>query len=216
MSSQTVDYPESLDVRPLTTWPGELTPDHLRRRAPYKATLRTTLFDLNRELRAIGADRGHPVLEVAIDRRHFRVDGRPMLRAVAEHPGIVLSLPRTDVGALRFACDQFDYWDDNLRAVVLTMEALRAVDRHGAVKANEQYKGFAAIEAPGPRAIGGGLSYDEAERLLFAAAEGVTPGEDLKLVARRAKANAHPDRHGGAREAWDRVEAALLVLGLAV
>lgn len=207
------DYPlQVLDVRPLTTWPGELTPTTARRWSPYRAGLQSTLNMLKVELRAIDAST-RAVLEVAIDRRQFRIDGTPMMRAVPEHPGVVLSIPSSAVGALRFAADRYHDWEDNLRAIVLTMEALRAVDRHGAVKRAEQYRGFAAIES-GPRAIGGGLTREEAERVLFAAADGVTPGEPLRDVARRARSAAHPDRNNGDRQAWDRVEAAMHVLGL--
>lgn len=208
-------YPEQLDVRPLTTWPGTLTRQRIR--SPYKAKLATTLDELGRELRALGVYDGPPranaVLEVAIDPRHWRVDGKPYVRAQAEHPGIVLSLPRTDVGPLRFAADRYDDWRDNLRAVVLTMEALRAVERHGAVRAREQYRGFAALESG--IATGATMSHGDALGVLWAASEHPEPnGLPLGQLVKLAKARAHPDRHGGHREAWDRVEAALKRLEL--
>lgn len=203
------DYPDELNTRPLTTWVGELTPAVKRQRAPYSAPLRSTLAALRRELRAIGART--PVLEVAIPQDQWRIDGRPYARAQAVHPGIVLSLPHTAAGPLRFACDRFGTWQDNLRAVVLTMEALRAVERHGAVQAREQYRGFLAIE--GGTALGGAMSREEAVAVLRAAAD-AGPDEPIDAIVRRAKGAAHPDRHDGDRTAWDRVETALDVLGL--
>ncbi|MFT4189147.1 MAG: hypothetical protein QM621_11270 [Aeromicrobium sp.] len=38
--------------------------------------------------------------------------------------------------------------------------------------------------------------------------------EDLAGLLRQARARAHPDRHGGARETWDKVESAARALGL--
>ena len=98
------DYPDGLTVRPLTTWPGDLTSPADRRVSPFAATLGTTLSALDRELAAIQAR--NPVMEVAIDRGQFRIDGRPRARAAAIHPGVVLSLPMTSVGPLRYATDR--------------------------------------------------------------------------------------------------------------
>ena len=215
------DYPDSLDTRPLTTWPGVLTPDHRRQRSPYSAPLRSTLTDLARELRAIGARR--PVLEVAIPEEQFRNDGRPYARAQAEHPGIVLSLPHTDAGPLRFACDRYTSWQANLRAVVLTMEALRAVERHGAVQARQQYAGFKALPPGGTPMPAGpaAMTVDEAARVLkqradsthgqFDAAVLIGSAEIRGRAFRRAAVMHHPDR-GGDRATWDRLEQAKRVL----
>ena len=129
------DYPDGLTVRPLTTWPGDLTSPADRRVSPFAATLGTTLSALDRELAAIQAR--NPVMEVAIDPGQFRIDGRPRARAAAIHPGVVLSLPATSVGPLRYATDRFLNWQDNLRAIVLGMEALRKVERYGITRRGE-------------------------------------------------------------------------------
>lgn len=217
------DYPDSLDTRPLTTWPGVLTPDEQRARAPYSAPLGRTLEELARELRAVGARR--PVLEVAVDPAQWRVDGRPYARAQAVHPGIVLSLPSTEAGALRFACDRYTTWQANLRAVVLTMEALRAVERHGAVQAREQYAGFKALP-PGtatPTPAAPAMTVDEAARVLGDLGRPISnhPAWSLEQLLRSQESYAsawriavsrhHPDR-GGDRATWDRLELAKRVL----
>lgn len=214
------DYPATLDVRPLTTWPGALTPPGRRERALFSATLRQTLSLLDRELYQLGARR--PVLEVAIDPAQFRLDGRPRAQAKAEHPGVVLSLPQTDVGPLRYATDRFLTWQDNLRAIALALEALRKVDRYGITRRGEQYAGFRALPSgatPMPPPPDPSISVDEAARILLAAAD-EDPG-DAHLVAddsvrqralyRQAAKTAHPDR-GGDRAAWDRLELAKRVL----
>lgn len=228
------DYPDSLDTRALTTWPGLLTPAHQRERSPYSAGLTSTLSLLSREFRAVACHR--PVLEVAIPEGQWRVDGRPYARAQAEHPGVVLSLPSSAAGPLRFACDRYTSWPANLRAVALTMEALRAVERHGAVQAREQYAGFKALPPGAATAMPAGpptMTVDDAARVLVdhAGADpgvasyrdllpglgggGSRRGEYLAHVWRSAVRRHHPDV-GGDPDAWARVEQAKRVLDEAV
>ncbi len=47
----------------------------------------------------------------------------------------------------RFPCDRFKHWDDNLRAISLTLERMRAVDRYGVTLNKQQYAGFKALPA---------------------------------------------------------------------
>lgn len=221
------DYPYGLDVRPLTTWPGPLTSPHERRRSQFSAPIRNTLAILNRELWHIGAMTS--VMEVAIPPEQFRIDGRPRATARAEHPGVVLSLPKTDLGPLRYATDLFTTWQDNLRAIALGLEALRKVERYGITRRGEQYVGFKAL--PPGTALGQAshMTIDVAVRVILDEAHpGSTPHfleeqaanwqagrlvEEIRAsLVRRAKANAHPDRHNGDRSRWDAVEAAVQVL----
>lgn len=44
-------------------------------------------------------------------------------------------------GRAVFATDQYEKWEHNVRAIALTLEALRAVDRYGATQ-GRQYAGF--------------------------------------------------------------------------
>lgn len=50
-------------------------------------------------------------------------------------------------GPLAYATGEFDDWRDNLRAIALSLEALRAVDRYGVSKRGEQYRGWRQISA---------------------------------------------------------------------
>ncbi len=135
----------SITVAPLTTWPGALTADHARQRSKFSTPLSLTLPLLTRELDMLGAR--NAVLEVAIPAEQFRIDGRPRATARATHPGVVLSLPTTKFGALRYATDTFTTWTDNLRAIALGLEALRKVERYGITRRGEQYAGFKALPA---------------------------------------------------------------------
>lgn len=212
-------YPDELDVRPLTTWPGDLTPDYKRVRAQFSATLRKTLIDLDRELRHLGCK--HAVMEVAIGAEDFRLDGRPRAQARARHPGVVLSLPATNVGPLRYATDVFLTWQDNLRAIALGMDALRRVDRYGITKRGEQYAGFRALPSGSGAGPEGGMTRDYAADLIAHAASwgGVVydgprvrdDPDERREAFRRAARKAHPDA-GGDRAFWDTIEQARRVL----
>jgi hypothetical protein len=211
------DYPWNLDVRPLTTWPGELTPWTKRSRSNFSATLSQTLRTLTTELGQLGCQ--HPVLEVAIPADQFRIDGRPRANARELHPGVVLSLPKTNVGALRYATDTFDRWQDNLRAIALGLEALRKVDRYGITRRGEQYAGFRALPPGGPIALSEGMDVDEAVRILAEGAGLVAEDfadlksrPDLRQGAFRIAAKAHHPDVGGQRHTWDRIELAKRVL----
>lgn len=57
-------------------------------------------------------------------------------------------------GRLAYATDMFDSWQDNVRAIALSLEALRAVERWGVSK-GRQYTGFALLTAgPGKEDLG--------------------------------------------------------------
>jgi hypothetical protein len=131
-------------------------------------------------------------LLVAIPADQFRLDGKPRAQAKAEHPGVILSFDSLH-GHLSYPCDTFLKWQDNLRAIVLSLEALRKVDRYGVTSHGEQYRGFAAIEAPRPA---GGAPFRDAEGALrWLTSWFQADGEQLSIGAlvRRAKRETHPD-----------------------
>lgn len=174
-----------LTIRPLSTWPGALTRG--RRRAQFRAGWPSTRRLLMHELTQLAAK--GVVLEMAITEDDLHQDGLPRPRSVAAHPGVVLSL-QSKHGPLRYAVDSYTRWHDNLRAIGLSLEALRAVDRYGVTRAGEQYRGWRAIEA-------GPSGQVERGRELIAQHGGVTA----------ALHATHPDR-GGAREDLEAVLAA--------
>lgn len=192
-------YPEDLDIRPLTVWPGDLTPADARLASPFSAPLSSTLSTLNRELAAIRA--ANPVLEAAIDASQFRVDGRPRATARAAHPGVVLSLPTTIHGPLRYATDRFLTWQDNLRGVVLGLEALRRVERYGITRRGEQYTGFRALPA-GEGGNPSGSILTEAQALSFLTEHSgilltaASTPDEVTRAYRRASRALHPDAGG--------------------
>lgn len=190
------DWPSNLTVAPIREWPGAPTPR--RTLSNFSASWSATLAELSREMRHLNAKNGE--LLVAIRPDDFRLDGKPRANAKQEHPGVILSFD-SSVGHLSYPCDTFTTWQDNLRAIVLALEALRKVDRYGVTKRGEQYRGFLAIEATAAPA--GFATADDALAFLGKFA-GLGLAEMKSIVGaparalRRAQRETHPDAGGDA------------------
>lgn len=176
-------------VRPLS-----MKPEQGFRRAQFRATFSQTISLLHRELRELQAE--NIVLELDYRERDIRLDGLPRADARLGYPAVVLSFGSKH-GPLRYATAEYNDWHDNLRAIALSMEALRAVDRYGVSKRGEQYTGWKQLESPGAA-----MSAEAASDLL--ASYG---GEMAALKA------THPDK-GGSTEEFHRVQEARRVLAL--
>lgn len=174
-----------MQIRPIQKWPGDLTPDSLRRHSQFKSALSDTYTLLDRELYNVGAEA--TVLQVALDESDFRINGLPRANVRAEHPGVILAFnPDGDAAnRLEFATDVFNHWEDNLRGVALGLEALRKVDRYGITSGSQQYAGFRAITA-GDDGSMGLYSATAAQHYLDEKYDG-----DLKQAIR----DTHPDRN---------------------
>jgi hypothetical protein len=233
----------SVYFQPLTQWPRgrERTPATGRERAKFKTTgkyqennpgfptqgsrfvpgkpmsLERTLDDLDRELYHIDAK--DVVVQVDVENeRNFRQDGGIRADARTKSPAIVVSFVRNKVPTV-FATDHFDRWTDNLRAIVLGMEALRKLDRYHIVKAGDQYRGWQAL----PSATTAALSTEAAARVIAARIADVVGGIDAaarrilaereyaKTSIRSAAARSHPDA-GGREDDFKLVQEAKRVL----
>jgi hypothetical protein len=186
--------------RPLSSWPGDRTPASARRRSPFKASWPMTIEELDREVFYLcGRLSGRVLIEIGLEERHIRLDGVPRANAPQPvDPGVILSFPESKYGPLRYACDRFDRWQDNLRAIVLGLESLRRVERYGIAKRGEQYAGWKQLPAAG--ATG---TRDEARAALLRYLRDdvryvpeALQGLDDRGIARVALSNAHPDRGG--------------------
>lgn len=179
-----------------------------RKGSQFDSSWPRTLSDLEREVNHL---RGRKVvLELACSADDIRKDG--MLRASARlrHPGVRISFDSVH-GRLSYTCDTYEAypysqsWQHNVRAVVKTLESLRAVERHGATQ-GAQYAGFKAIEAAGD-----GMTRAEAIEIL-ADLHGIpvehfnTDTAVLRSSWGRARRKSHPDHHAGNRDLWDQLE----------
>lgn len=133
--------------RPLPSWP---YPHRPARPATYRVSYERTLQDLEREVDLLG---GHDVvIGIGLSPRDVRLDGLPRSNAKAPgHDGVEVSFTDRKGNRLTFHTDthrgSYESWKDNLRAITLGLEALRAVDRYGITAGTEQYAGFAQLPA---------------------------------------------------------------------
>ena len=198
--------------KPIGVWPRK--ENWNRKRAPFKSAYTDTLDLLERELRHLGAQQ----IEIQIDlpASKIRNDGWPMSNARPLSPKVIVSFiaSRQPGSPVRvFPCDRFAYWEDNLRAIALSLEALRKVDRYGVTTSGEQYAGFKQLAATSTNTI----NAEQAAAVLSEVtnvhrANILNYADTAKDAVRRAIAFTHPDRNNGDRTAYDRVDAARSVL----
>lgn len=133
----------------------------------------------------------------------LRVDGFPRSdQAEPADPGVAVywRAGRSADATMRcMAIDLYDRVADNLAAVAATLDAMRAIERHGgAAILDRAFTGFVALPAPAspawPDVLGVATS---------------TPAHEVRAAYRRLRAENHPDR-GGSPDSFDRVQAAWL------
>lgn len=214
----------SVTFRALPAWPNNL-PAHTygsRERSPFRSTWGATLKDLDRELALIGAR--NIVIELDCPESEIRRDGVPRADARTRTPGVIISFEKmrrdpegravyvgTQLQYDRYVypCDTYHDWQDNVRAIAKTLEALRACDRYGVTTRGQQYAGFKQL----PASTNGTISTERAAQLIseFGGAQPALILQDstyAKKAIRTAQGATHPDRRGGSNDAFTLVGAA--------
>lgn len=132
----------------------------------------------------------------------LRLDGLPRSdQAAPADTGVAVYWEDGRGGHKVMAIDRYYKVADNLAAVAATLDAMRAIERHGgAVVLERAFTGFTALPAPGAAAP---LDWREVLGLT-----GSPTAEILKAAWRSAAGRAHPDRAGGTDEAMAKVNAA--------
>ena len=198
-----------LQFRSLDRWPR--TPTAVRVRARFSDDYGKTIALLERELRHLKA-RDVVVLADCAE-SDLRRDGTLRAGCRLRSPGIVLCFNGKH-GPVRMPCDRYDDWRDNLRAIAVSLEALRAVDRHGVTTSGEQYRGWTALP---PAAGAEGMTVDAAAAEISTHAPFIsgdwikTDVEAFRTALRTARVKTHPDK-GGSEESFKRIELAADVL----
>lgn len=205
-------------TRPLSdrTW---IRPDRERKASQFDATWTKTLQLLGREIAHLGGR--DVVIEVDVREQDIRLDGGLRANARSSTPAVVVAFDTKVHGPMLYRADRYadrwsnrPGWQENVRAVALTLESLRAVDRYGATETGQQYAGFKAL--PAGRAMPAShMTRTEADELLWnVSGLGRDNPWPVEGRYRRARAVAHPDRNDGDRTLWDQVEQAAQVLGV--
>jgi len=209
-----MSWPAGLRFRPLgpTDWPGQRPTS--TRHSPFDATLSSTQELLGRELRMVSAK--DPVIQIELSESQIRIDGLPRADARPPRPGVILAFTHPSVGGLRYPCERFRTWQDNVRAIALGLEALRKVERYGITSDHQQYRGWRAIESRTVVPASGDV--DEAKAVIMLAANvgpnvwGSGFAATLPVVLRAAQRKTHPDSPDGSDEAFHAVQEAIRTL----
>lgn len=180
------------EVRPIERWPDDET-QH-RERARFRTTWSQTANLLGYEIEKLGAT--SVVLQIDVTADEIRRDGMIRANARPRTPRVRVAF-ESRYGPLTYATDRYDDWRDNVRAIALALQALRAVDRYGVNKRGEQYTGWLALDSVPHTAP---MDVHRAAALLVSYG-----GEKAALKA------THPDT-GGSAEAFAEVQAARGVL----
>ena len=131
-------------VRVLSDWVHPATsPDRRLPRWTFRESWPDTAALLVRELEHLGAR--SVLLGIGLTGRDIDDDGWLSANAwPAVHPGVEMTLTDRDGHRLHYATDACEIWQHNVRAIALGLEALRAVDRYGITRRQQQYAGFRA------------------------------------------------------------------------
>lgn len=178
-------------------WPREKqrTPVGERRKSAFAKSSLTydrVFKDLDYEVERVGGT--NVVLSMSVP---LRVDGRPRGDATVIDPGVCLYMT-VDGMPLRFACDKWLDWRENVRAITVHLEAMRAIERYGVGDKREVFSGYTGLAR---------TSMEEWRVVLgFTAAATVTRA-DVEAAYRERARDSHPD-HGGSDAAMARLNAA--------
>lgn len=149
-----------------------------------------------------------------------RLDGLPYSgQAAPEDPGCVVSFRLPGGKPVVFPCDRYTEVAQNLAAVAATLEAKRAIERHGVSTLEREFEGYAALPsgdaaADAAASVARPIRVDpwpqgrpDPRRILQ-----VAPDAPLAVCEAAYKAQAlalHPDRPGGDAVAMERANWAI-------
>lgn len=138
------------------------------------------------ELETMGVERQDVIISTNV---RTRLDGLPRSgEREPDDPGAAVYWKFPGEAMRCMAVDRYTKVADNLAAIAATLEAMRAIERHGGAEIlNRTFRGFAALPEK--------ASSPWREVLGFDAFQDVT-GEDIDEVFRRLVQEHHPDKGG--------------------
>lgn len=173
-----------------TQAPGKSYPSHT------ELTIAQANQRVREELQRMGIRDSDLVVSTNLE---LRLDGQPRSgqRQPADPGAAVYWRERSADVPRCMAIDRYDRVEDNLAAIAATLEAMRAIERHGGAAILERaFTGFTALPS----------STVHWPDVLGVAAH--TPTNDVRDVYRRLRSKHHPDSPGGDREAFEAVQGA--------
>ena len=191
-------------------WPR--TPGHLRKRAHFKKGERQysqygstsymgykqlSIADATTrvlgELEKLGVEYGDAIVSTNL---HLRLDGLPRSgQPEPTDPGVAVYWQRGKGQRQVMAIDRYDRVADNLAAIAATLEAMRAIERHGGAQILERaFTGFVVLPAP------------KAPHEVLGVPPNASP-DDIRAAYKRLALKTHPDT-GGSTDAFHAVQQA--------
>lgn len=146
------------------------------------------------ELKRLGVSDDDTVISTNLT---LRLDGRPRSdQGEPKDPGACVYWIDSTGARRCMPVDRYDRVADNLAAIAATLEAMRAIERHGGAQVLERaFTGFVALPAPG-------LSWRD-----VLGVEQDSASSDINAAYRRLRSKHHPD-NGGDPDEYDRVQKA--------
>jgi len=167
----------------------------------YNATKNLSINDgLDRvmgELERLGVDRQDIIISTNV---RTRLDGLPRSgEREPEDPGAVVYWREKPLAPMRcMAIDRYTTVADNLAAIGATLEAMRAIERHGGAEIlNRAFTGFAALPASTSKPWWEELGVDPRASVV-----------EINAAYRELARKAHPDNAGGSAEWMSRLNVA--------
>lgn len=151
-----------------------------------------------RELDMLGVGRDDIVISTNLK---TRLDGLPRSdqSEPADHGAAVYWETRKGIRRV-MAVDQYQTVADNIAAIAATLEAMRAIDRHGGAQILDRaFTGFSALPPPAP---------PRTWRDIIGVPSTVRDMPSVRIAFRRRASEVHPDK-GGTHEAMTELNAAL-------
>ncbi|QDU34295.1 hypothetical protein KS4_23620 [Poriferisphaera corsica] len=149
------------------------------------------------------------IIEADVTENQIRNDG--LLRSTARINGerVRLSFVHPAAGPLQYPCDTYNDWRDNLRGIVKTLSAQRAMERYGAVRQHQQYRGWAALPSP----IELPMTLEQAANLVSSSDRNsvINDADEYRKAYREVAKKVHPDV-GGCADEFARLQNAKSIL----
>jgi hypothetical protein len=151
------------------------------------------------ELDRMGIDRQDVVISTNLT---LRLDGLPRSGQAAPRDAGAAVYWETSKGERRvMAIDQYGKVEENLAAIAATLDAMRAIERHGGAQILDRaFTGFTALPAPAAA---------KAWREVMIFGESTPTREQLRQRYRELARTRHPDRAGGSDAAMSELNVAL-------
>jgi hypothetical protein len=193
---------------PRTPWaalkPGKFGTMKKRQGESWDSRANITIFEATTrvlsELARMGIDRQDVVISTNLQ---LRLDGLPRSGQAAPRDAGAAVYWQTSKGERRvMAIDQYWKVEENLAAIAATLDAMRAIERHGGAQILDRaFTGFTALPAPAS-----GRDW----QVVLELSELLRPTlDDVKRAFRRLSMQHHPDRPGGSHDKMAELNAAL-------